>query len=664
MTAGSSVHAPPHSARSGTIWGGAGARLRERVAAPAALAVAAAGVSFVVWLGWLLDLRVLRSFANDYPSLKPNGALAFFAIAVAVVAHRNRRVAAASVAFASAVGFTTIMQYVLGVDMRIDQLFFEDRDLVTGLQAGRPSINAASGIVALCLALEVARSTSRRSVIASQALTFCALAVGTLGVFGYLAGIERLYGFDGFPPLSLPGALVLSLLACAVLALHADDGSMRVLRGETVSARLARRLLPLALLAAPIALTLRTQAVDHGLMTSSVADWLLAFGETAVLGAAVFVTVNASRSLETRLEETERARRQGELLFHRFVDNVPDNFLAYLTPDGVHEIFSGATERIYGYTPEELVGTDAAFLRVDGADMAAELAEALETGRFEAETRRRRKDGSTIWVHLVITPLLDESGVHLGFVKVGRDVSEEKRAREQLQVLTDDLTQSNRELEEFAYVASHDLSAPLRAIAGYLDLIERRYRDDLPQDAQQFMARAALASVRMQQMIDDLLTYSRASRRPLARERVDLTELVADVLEILAPAVNEAGATFEVADLPPVFGDRMQLCQLLQNLLANAIKFRGDDPPRVTIGATRCGATWRFDVADNGIGVDAGHVPELFKMFHRLNGERFPGSGIGLAVCSRIVDRHGGEITHAPSPSGGSIFSFTLPAEE
>jgi signal transduction histidine kinase len=225
-----------------------------------------------------------------------------------------------------------------------------------------------------------------------------------------------------------------------------------------------------------------------------------------------------------------------------------------------------------------------------------------------------------------------------------------------------DLERSNAELHEFAYVASHDLSEPLRMMTSYLQLLERRYGDRLDEDAEQFIGFAVDGARRMRSLIDDLLRYSRVESVTIEAKPVDLGETVDATLRALAAQLEETEGAVEVRALPVVSGDPAQMRQLFQNLISNALKFHGDSSPRVDVVAERDDAGWRFMVADNGIGIDPGHADRVFKMFQRLHTrEEYDGTGIGLAICRKIVDRHGGRIWVEPNPGGGSRFVFTIP---
>jgi light-regulated signal transduction histidine kinase (bacteriophytochrome) len=236
------------------------------------------------------------------------------------------------------------------------------------------------------------------------------------------------------------------------------------------------------------------------------------------------------------------------------------------------------------------------------------------------------------------------------------DVTEEREA-------TEALARSNAELEQFAYVASHDLSEPLRMVSSYLGLLRRRYRGRLDEDADEFIEYAVDGAGRMRGLIEALLAYSRAGAADAEHEPVELGSVAADVLRSLAARLVEAGAEIEVGDLPTVRGDRSQLEQLLQNLVANALKFRDGSRARVWVRAEDSGGPMaQIAVADGGIGIPAERREHVFEMFGRLHDrDAFEGTGIGLAVCRKIVERHGGRIWIDDRDGGGTVFRFTLP---
>ena len=235
------------------------------------------------------------------------------------------------------------------------------------------------------------------------------------------------------------------------------------------------------------------------------------------------------------------------------------------------------------------------------------------------------------------------------------------------------LNRANEELQHFAYVASHDLQEPLRSVSGYVQLLGRRYNDQLDEQAHNYIKKSLAASQRMQQLIEDLLTYTRVSTQGRSFETVDTAKILDDTIANLNAAIRESGASIRHSSLPEVHGDRVQIAQIFQNLIGNAIKFRGDGPVEIHIAAMRdpgaapsqSGARWLFTVRDNGIGIAPEYQQRLFKIFQRLHTrQEYAGTGIGLAICKRIVERHGGRIWLESEPGKGTAFHFTLPATD
>ena len=239
------------------------------------------------------------------------------------------------------------------------------------------------------------------------------------------------------------------------------------------------------------------------------------------------------------------------------------------------------------------------------------------------------------------------------------------QAEEDLARKIDELARSNADLEQFAYVASHDLQEPLRMVTAYTQLLSERYHGQLDESAAKFLGYASEGAQRMQVLIQDLLAFSRVGRNSAACGSVDCNAVMADVLLTLASAILESGAVVTHAGLPAVWGVRTQMAQVFQNLIGNAIKFRGKEPPVVSVRAEKQGQSWLFTVSDNGIGIAPEHVESIFVVFQRLHARtEYPGNGIGLAICKKIIERYGGKIWVESQPGQGSAFKFTLPGHE
>ena len=372
-------------------------------------------------------------------------------------------------------------------------------------------------------------------------------------------------------------------------------------------------------------------------------------------------------ALESQRAHTERETRERERissLFQAIFRAIPDA-VVFADPDRRISLTNPAFATVFGYVLNEVQGRTTELLYADPKDYAAQgriRYHRRSEGESVYELEYRHRSGGVFVGETVGTAVKGADGELLGFLGIVRDVSERKVREEALKHYAEELQRSNAELERFAYVASHDLQEPLRVVAGYTQLLARRYRGKLDRDADEFIAFAVDGVTRMQALIRDLLTYSRAGKGDRAFEPVDLETLLQTVLGDLKFAIEDASATVTHDALPTVSGDATALRQLLQNLIANAVKFRGDAPPRVHLSACRTPSSWRLSVRDNGVGIDPKHAERVFGVFQRLHTrEEYEGTGIGLALCRRIVERHGGEIWFESSVGEGATFYLTLP---
>jgi len=292
------------------------------------------------------------------------------------------------------------------------------------------------------------------------------------------------------------------------------------------------------------------------------------------------------------------------------------------------------------------------------------LSRSIATGEVVQAEEINCKRGDETWITLSINsaPIRDLQGRIVMGVGVFDDITKRKQADEELQRTLDELKHSNAELEEFAYVASHDLQEPLRGIAGLTQLLQRRYQGQLDSRADEYITHIVDGTQRMQTLINDLLAYSRIGRRGEAIQPTEAGVALKAALKNLNAAILEVDATITNESLPTVKADATQLNQLFQNLIGNAIKFRSERSPQIHIGVTDAGNFWQFSVCDNGIGIEPQYFERIFLVFQRLHTRReYKGTGIGLAICKKIIERHGGRIWVESEAGQGSTFYFTLP---
>ena len=267
-----------------------------------------------------------------------------------------------------------------------------------------------------------------------------------------------------------------------------------------------------------------------------------------------------------------------------------------------------------------------------------------------------------MWGEVNMSMNYDTEGNLVSVQGVTRDITERKKSQEELEKRTDELARSNADLEQFAYIASHDLQEPLRMVASFTELLARRYKGKLDRDADEFIQFAVDGANRMKQLVNDLLAYSRVGTRGSPPVPVDCHVVLKQVLINLDMAVNNSRAAIHVGTLPTVLADAGQLAQVFQNLITNAIKFCGAEAPVIEIAAEQQADAWLFSVRDNGIGIEPQYFEEIFAVFQRVGKRQdYPGTGIGLAICKKIVERHGGRIWVESQPDDGSTFYFTMP---
>lgn len=380
--------------------------------------------------------------------------------------------------------------------------------------------------------------------------------------------------------------------------------------------------------------------------------------------------VQYARQLEHKNEELRRSEER----YHRMVDEVEDYAILLLSTEGIIQNWNRGAELIKGYKAEEIVGKSFHVFYLE-ADLISGLPERLlqtarDHGRAVHEGWRVRKNGSKFWGSIVITALHDDNGNVTGFSKVTRDLTERKVAEDRLVQYAQQLEQKNQELEQFAFVASHDLREPLRKISTYSDRLlggtttAERHRD--------YLERMQNASRRMMSLIDDLLAFSGIGRQPEDMEETDLRAVVTEIISDLEPVIEAKKARVSVGIMPTIMAHPSQMRQLFQNLIANSLKFNNKETPEICVSSELVSGkeyalskgAYKIYVEDNGIGFEKEYAKKIFDIFQRLHGRlEYEGTGIGLAICKKIVEAHGGSITAEGKQGEGATFTITLPVE-
>jgi PAS domain S-box-containing protein len=399
---------------------------------------------------------------------------------------------------------------------------------------------------------------------------------------------------------------------------------------------------------------------------------LVVLATAVILAVLIWFAARSLAKADAKRRRAQEALRASEERTRLIVDTAYDAFIAIDVAGRVTD-WNRQAEVIFGWPREEAVGQLLVSMIIPPQYRDAHvrgLSRFLETGEgpvlnSRIEITALHRDGREFPVQITIWPV--RVGRTWSFNAFVSDITERRRTEEALAQQADELARSNADLEQFAYVASHDLQEPLRMVASYVQLLAQRYQGKLGADADEFIAFAVSGATRMQALINDLLAYSRVGSTAQAAETTDSQQVLKRVLGDLKMAITESDAVVTHDPLPQVATAPTHLAQLFQNLVTNALKFRGPQQPHIHVGASRLDGEWTFSVSDNGIGFDPKYADRIFMIFQRLhNRAAYPGTGIGLAICKKIVEHNGGRIWAESEPGKGSTFKFTLPvpAEE
>lgn len=528
-------------------------------------------------------------------------------------------------------------------------------------------LSLLAAILASAVALFV---VSRREMSAGRALfgsLFMGGGIATMHYTGMAAmRLTAMYHYSAsLVTLSVVLAIVISLVAL-LLQFRAREETTTWSWRKVISATVMGAAIPVMHytgMAAAHFSAATPYAIDrsHAIGVSSLSVTGITLVTVIVLGLVV-AGARADRRFSLQAMELESSRRHQQI-----VETALDAFVG-MDAGGIVTDWNMQAERTFGWPRGEVIGRVLADVAIPERFREAHtqgLRRFGKTGDGPVLNRRveitaLHRDGHEFPIELSICPI--EWGETYRFAAFVRDVTERKEAQQALARKVDELARSNAELEQFAYVASHDLQEPLRMVASYTQLLARRYKGRLDTDADEFIGFAVDGATRMQTLIQDLLSYSRVTTKGQSLAVTSAEDACRDALRNLRGAIDEAGGVVTVEPLPAVLADATQLTQLFQNLIMNAIKYRDDRKPEIHIAATPDGDQALFAVKDNGIGIESQYFERIFQMFQRLHTmTAYSGTGIGLALCRKIVERHGGRIWVESQPGEGSTFLFTMP---
>jgi signal transduction histidine kinase len=665
-------------------------------------------------VGWALNIHILKTLVPGLAAMNPLAAILLGLLAIALWRANHSVPASADpvvVGCAAIVALGAILKLVdlfTGMNINPDQWLFRERLFAPGEFA--PSEMAAHSAVGLLLCavslllLDVETRSGRRP---AQPLLLFTAFLALLVLIGYGYHVLPLYTLGSKIPMALNTAIAFELFCLGALAARPDRGLMIALTSDTTGGAIARRLLPAALLIPLVVGALRFVGEKRGYIRVELGESLFTVANIVFFTALIWWNAKL-----LYLAECERAWAERRLAVQYRVAVV------LAESPTIHE----ATPRILQAIGETLGWHAAVMWSVDEQNNTLRCAETwqadtAEAGEFLEVSRRTMfpydsglpgkvwAGREPVWIDDVgaiddfpRAPAARKGRLRAGFAVPIRvdDVTfgvmeafslefeqrdevllqvlsavasqigqffERRRAEERLRQMTVELERSNTELQQFAYMASHDLSEPLRMVISYLQLLDDRHGKRLAPEAREFIGFAVDGAQRMQALMNDLLAYARVGTRGRTFERVETERIFNSALANLKVAIEESGAVIEREPLPTIHADALQLAQVFQNLIGNSLKFRGKTPLRVHIGARRNDAEWVFHVRDNGIGIEQKNFERIFDLFQRLHTrQEYPGTGMGLAICKKIIERHGGRIWVESTAGSGATFYFTLPA--
>jgi PAS domain S-box-containing protein len=656
----------------------------------AVLSVLTGGLAVVVLVaGWAIGNRAAAEALYPSTPIQPLAAACLLLLAISTWAlaersGRRRRVVGATCAVgALAVAAAVLVQYATGVDLGVDRLLFPDavRAALPGAHPGRMAVEAAAAIGLLAAGHLVLRLAAGWAAVASQALTLAAGVVGVTDVYSVVYGYSFAAGpADARARLPLAAALALTALCLGTVAARPASGLTRVMTSDSVGAVMGRRMLAAAL-TVPFALGwVPILAQQNGLYGTRLGIAVLIVGNAVAFGAVSFVTANAASRLEAVGAAAQQAAQDSHAQLLALIDNT--SAVIYMRDlAGRYMLVNREYERLFDVHRTDLVGrTDYDLFPIEMADAFREndLAAVARGFPVQMEEIAPGDDGPHNYI-TVKFPILDEAGRAYAVCGISTDITDRTRAEAEVRRLNADLERrvrertaeleaSTRELDAFAYSVSHDLRAPLRSLDGFSQMLLDDYGEQLDEDGQDCLRRLQANTVRMGQIIDDLLNLSRATRVELRRSHVDLSELARTVLAELRQADPDRQVDVDVADHLATTGDPQLLRLVLANLIGNAWKFTTrTDGAAIGVELARDGDERVFAVRDNGAGFNMEYAAKLFEPFQRLHSRgEFDGSGLGLAIVARILRRHGGRIWAEGEPGRGATFYFTVtaPAED
>ena len=639
------------------------------------VAVLAMATGVLALLGWMLDSKVLKSVLPGFVTMKANTALGFVLCGVALwlcnsPLHKQSGaglwLARGCAVVVTLIGAITLAEYFFGWNAGIDELLFRDPETVPSLHPGRPAPATALSFSLLgpaFLLMEVDNRVRRRI---AQGMCLIVFSISFLAIVGYAYHVPSLYRVAAYSSMAVHTAILFNLLSIALPCVRPEGGWIGMVTEQGPAGALLRMLLPVVVFGPPIIGGFWLAWERAGLYQSRFGLALFATSNMLVFSVMVWFAAYSVRNVEMQRKRAEKELKDSFQEISNLKTALDEHAIVATTdPQGKITFVNDKFCAISKYSRAELLGQDHRIINsaYHPKEFFRNLWMTIAHGQvWHGEIRNKAKDGSYYWVDTTIVPFLNAEGKPYQYVAIRADITERKQQAEALLHANEALERSNVELQQFAYIASHDLQTPLRNITGFLQLLSSHYAGKLDAKADDWIRRSIQASQQLHALISDILAYSRVDSRARPFKPVALRDVFHDAVVMLEASIRDAGGTVTADELPVVMGDRSQLVQLMQNLIGNGLKYHGPEAPRVHVSAHRGEEGWVVSVRDNGIGIASKFHGQIFEIFKRLHtGQEYPGTGIGLALCRRLVHRHGGKIWVESETGHGSVFKFTIP---
>jgi PAS domain S-box-containing protein len=629
-------------------------------------------IGFLFLTGWAFDIGILKSPNPYFSTINSNAALCFVFIGLSLwllqtkrLNQRNERIARISAIIVALIGFLTIIEYLFGINLGIDHLLFQGvHGTLNDPLSYKMSFNTALNLLITGIALLIFDKETKNGQRPAQYLLITMGFISLLAIAGYLYHASELYQIASYTGIAIYAALMFILILSCALSARPDNGIMEILTSDRIAGVFGRRIM-FAVIVIPLILGwLRFLGEQMGFYGSNFRAAISTVSTIAILAILVWLSIlSIDKTDIRRMRAEENIKRQANLL------NLTHDAIFVRNLDNEITFWNKGSEETYGWSRGDALGrVTHELLQAEYPKPLDEIqADVLNYGQWDGELKHKKRDGTSIIVLSRWSLQKDVNGKTLGFLEINTDITKRKEAQEKLKELIGELKRSNYELQQFTYITSHDLQEPLRSIASFSQLLERRYKNKLDKDADEYINFVVDASTRMKEMIQGLLDYSNIGTRKEEFKSLNVEDILKQVLSNLNALIDENDAVVAHDLLPVITADRGLLVKLFQNLIENAIKFRKpDEHPKIHISAylDKKNKEYVFSVADNGIGIETQYSDKIFEIFKRLHTiDEYRGTGIGLAICKRIVERHGGHIWVESELGRGSTFYFTIPTE-